>query len=67
MELSKSDYYDLRDPNFGWRGRYRILKIDAERDLVYIENLGTHSKQYVKSTNLRPSSCKQFSLQSSLR
>lgn len=62
MELSRADAYDLNDLNFGWRGKYRILKQDPESELVYIENLVTHSKQYVRASRLRLSRCNYFSI-----
>ena len=62
MELSKGGVYDLNDLNFGWRGKYRILKQDLDSGLVHIENLMTHSKQYVSASRLRPSQCDYFSI-----
>lgn len=62
MFLDKTQYYDLKDPNFGWRGRYRILKQESESGLVLVENLGTNSRQYVSSCRLRVSKCEQFAL-----
>lgn len=64
MDLNKFDYYDLNDLNFGWRGRYRVLKYDPQSGLVHIENLGTKSKQFVSPGRLRKSKCEQFSLKS---
>jgi len=60
--LNRGEYYDLNDTTFGWRGRYRILNQNEETGLVYIENLGTRSKQYVSASRLRVSKCSQFGL-----
>jgi hypothetical protein len=62
MELSKGGVYDLNDLNFGWRGKYRILKQDPNSELIHIENLMTHSKQYVNPSHLRPSQCDYFAV-----
>jgi hypothetical protein len=62
MELSKGGVYDLNDLNFGWRGKYRILKQDPNSELIHIENLMTHSKQYVSASRLRLSQCDYFSI-----
>lgn len=64
MDINKTDYYDFNDLNFGWRGRYRVLKQDPESGLVYIENLGTKSRQFVSVDRLRKSKCNQFYLRS---
>lgn len=61
-DFSIYDTLDLKDPNFGWRGRYRVIKFIEDSDLVLIENLGTRSRQHAKRSNLRVCQCQQFSV-----
>ena len=61
MIFTKSEAYDLKDLNFGWRGKYRFLKEDPS-GLIQIENLATNSRQFVSPHRLRLSTCQQFRL-----
>lgn len=55
---------DLNDRIFGWRGQYKVITQKSNFDKVRIENLGTHSKQFVSPDRLRLSKLSQFFLKS---
>lgn len=60
-EPRAGDVVDLKDPNFGWRGQYVVMRM-TEGGLVEIRNLGTQSRQRVKPVVLRPSRLQPFAI-----
>jgi hypothetical protein len=55
---------DLNDRLFGWRGQYKVIAQKSNFDKVRIENLGTHSKQFVSPDRLRLGKLPQFFIKS---
>jgi hypothetical protein len=55
---------DLNDRLFGWRGQYKVIAQKSNFEKVRIENLGTHSKQFVSPDRLRLGKLPQFFIKS---
>lgn len=64
MTFTVGTIVDLNDRIFGWRGQYKVVAQKSNFDKVRIENLGTHSKQFVSPDRLRLSRLSQFFLKS---
>lgn len=62
VALDRAECYDLLDPVFGWRGRYRVLSYSEGTRLALVLNLGTGSKQHISVDRLRVSRCEQFAV-----
>jgi hypothetical protein len=60
--FSTGDIVDLKDFNFGWRGKYIVMVKKVQTPLIKIKNLGTGSQQFVRAENLRKSRLSQFFL-----